>query len=391
MNVTQKGILTLVKSAITGEKYELPKEFELDAEETQELIKKHHLMMLLYIGAMNCGFSSETPVMQWLFAFYCKRMISSENQLKEVQRVFQAFDENGIDYLPTKGCKMKALYPKPEMRVMGDADITIRAEQSSKISRIMQELGFELYESGEGTDVWDSRHLHLELHRHMRSFYNENYYDDVWERVESVGGNQYAFKTEDAFIHIFNHFARHYRSGGIGCRHIIDLYVFRRAFPKMDEKYIYDEMCKIHLQKFYENVCDLLDVWFADAVSNPVTETITQYIFSSGSWGSLKSHAAARNVELANETGATSNFRFIAIWKTIFPGMDFMKERYGVLEKAPYLLPVTWVLRWGKAIFVKNKYVPDLVKEWNRIDDDRVLEYQERFRFVGLDIENEKE
>ena len=47
--------------------------------------------------------------------------------------------------MPLKGCNMKALYPSPELRVMGDADILIRVEQYDRIRPIIQSLGFEEY------------------------------------------------------------------------------------------------------------------------------------------------------------------------------------------------------------------------------------------------------
>lgn len=389
MNVTQQGIVTLLKSAITGEKYELPKEFDLNSEDVKTLIKKHYLMYLVYIGALNCGISSEHPTMQSMFMLYCKHMLYSENQMKEVQKIFRKFDENKIDYLPTKGCKLKALYPKPEMRTMGDADITVREEQREQIGQILTDLGFTLSSAGVGTDVWDSKHLHLELHRHMNSFYNEAYYDDIWERAELLNGSQYRLKTEDEFIHIFNHFARHYRCGGIGIRHVMDLYVFRRTYPDMNEAYICEEMKKIHLQKFYQNMCALLDVWFSNGVETEETDSISEYIFNSGSWGDLKSRVAATQVKMANETGATSSFRFRAIWRTIFPDLEFMKVRYAILEKYPFFLPVTWVLRWGKAVTISRKYVPNHVTIWKHIDDEKVVECQKQFRMDGLDIEDE--
>lgn len=39
-----------------------------------------------------------------------------------------AFDAGGIDYMPLKGSILKDLYPRHEMRMMGDADILIRME-----------------------------------------------------------------------------------------------------------------------------------------------------------------------------------------------------------------------------------------------------------------------
>lgn len=388
MNITQKGIVTLIKSAITGETYELPKEFRLDAEETKLIIKRHHLMLLVYIGAVNCKIPEDLPMMKQLFAFYCKHYVSSERQMRSVQRVFDAFEEHQIDYLPTKGCNLKAIYPKPEMRSMGDADITIRKEQCAQIDELMPKLGFTPAERGPGTVVWDSPSLHLELHMHMNSFYNQKYYDDAWERVHLVSGHRYAFSVEDEFIHVFNHFARHYRGGGIGCRHLVDVYVLRRKYPQMDENYIYHEMKKIRLHEFYKNVLVLLEVWFADGEETPVTEQINDYIFSSGSWGSQKSHAAANQVVLANESDKKTNFKGRAIVSTIFPNLQFMQERYPFLDKAPYLLPFSWVMRWGRAIRVGKDHIPKLVREWDNIEDDKVLEYRDGFRMVGLDIDS---
>lgn len=390
MTNIQQGIVLLVKSAITGEKYKLPEGFSIEEEETQKLIKKHHLMLLVYVGAVNCGISKTLPYMRQLFLYYCKEIVRNEEQMAAVQRVFDVFEEHGIDYLPTKGCVLKSIYPKPEMRKMGDADITIRKEQCAKIDELMPMLGFTPAERGEGTVVWNSPALHLELHMHMSSFYNQSYYEDAWERVHVVSGHRYAFGVEDQFIHVFNHFAKHYRNGGIGCRQLIDVYVLRLKHPEMDERYIYGEMKKIHLHKFYKNVLALLDVWFEDGTATPVTDQIGEYIFSSGNWGSIKSHAAANQVNMANESEKKTNFRERAILATVFPNLEFMQERYPFLNKVPYLLPVSWVMRWGRAIRIGQERIPELIQEWKNIEDENVLEYQRRFQMVGLDVKSKR-
>ena len=53
-----------------------------------------------------------------------------------------AFEKNGIAHMPLKGILMKQLYPRPDMRIMGDADILIRVEQYEKIKPLLEELGF---------------------------------------------------------------------------------------------------------------------------------------------------------------------------------------------------------------------------------------------------------
>lgn len=390
MNVTQQGIITILKSALTGLKYDLPEDFVFDAQEIKDFIKKHQIMQLYYVGAVNCGVLSEHPYMNSLFMIYCKHLVRSEKQMKEVKRVCQAFDQKGIDYLPTKGCNMKALYPKPEMRVMGDADITIRKEQSSKTAKVMTELGFSLSADNAYEQVWDSEALHLELHKHMRSFYNENYYDDVWERVERGEGNRYIFTTEDALIHLFNHFARHYRGAGIGCRQILDLYVYRQAFPQMNEDYICQEMKKIHLLDFYKNVCHLLDVWFGDAASNEVTEIITRHIFYSGSWGDKTSLELSKSVSQANKTGKVSNSRFKGMLNSIFLPKEEMLWRYKILEKAPFLLPFLWVVRAFRILLFERKKITKKADVLRSIEDERVSEQQKYYKLVGLDSDINK-
>ena len=93
MTITQKGIVLLIKSAITGEKCELPKEFSIEAEDAQKLIKKHHLMLLAYVGAVNCGISKTLPYMRQLFLYYCKEIVRNEEQMAAVQKVFDAFED----------------------------------------------------------------------------------------------------------------------------------------------------------------------------------------------------------------------------------------------------------------------------------------------------------
>ena len=144
MNDIQLGVITLIKSAITGDKLTLPDGFSVD--EALPVLKKHGIQAMGYIGAVNCGIPKSEPVMQALFQFYCRSAVSSQRQLDKIQQLFAAFEDNGIDYMPLKGTIMKHLYPSHELRPMGDADVLIRVEQYDRIKPIMESLG---YTSGE--------------------------------------------------------------------------------------------------------------------------------------------------------------------------------------------------------------------------------------------------
>ena len=99
MNIHQRGLLILLKSAVSGLKLELPEGFDPESEEVSEIVSKHKIVTLFYQGAVNCGVDPKSPYMTRVFSEYYKFMLYSEKQMKLVQSLFNAFDENGIDYV----------------------------------------------------------------------------------------------------------------------------------------------------------------------------------------------------------------------------------------------------------------------------------------------------
>ena len=53
MKEQQKGFILLIKSALTGEKNEIPENF--DYNEAVSIAKKHKIIPLIYYGGYNCG------------------------------------------------------------------------------------------------------------------------------------------------------------------------------------------------------------------------------------------------------------------------------------------------------------------------------------------------
>ena len=91
MNALQRGILLMLKSAVTGEGCLLPEGFSL--EEALPIIKKHHMVTLAYQGAVNCGLDEMSPVMMQLMRSYCTQMLRSEGQMAAVQSLYEVFEK----------------------------------------------------------------------------------------------------------------------------------------------------------------------------------------------------------------------------------------------------------------------------------------------------------
>ena len=134
MDMIDQGLITLLRSAVTGECLPLPEGFDLEKAYPQ--IRRHQIDLLAFEGALNCGVPKNHPMMRKLFEDYCKVLFASEKQLRNLEKIFTAFEKNGIEYMPVKGANMKYRYPKPELRTMGDADILIHMEEYERITQI---------------------------------------------------------------------------------------------------------------------------------------------------------------------------------------------------------------------------------------------------------------
>lgn len=386
MNITQKGIITLLRSAITQEALPLPEGFDIEAAYPE--IKRHHMVTLAFDGAVCCGVSQQAPAMRQMFRDYYKSLLISEGQMREVGRIFTAFRENGIAYMPLKGCRMKALYPKPELRIMGDADILIRMEQYGKIMPLVESLGFEQKRETDHELVWRNESLYLELHKRLMPSYNKDfhaYFGDGWQLATKMEDGLYSMTAEDEFVYLFTHFAKHYRDGGIGCRHVVDLWVYLRANPDLDEAYVKAELKKLLLLEFYENIRRLITVWFEDAPADDKMEFITGVIFASGSWGAVESRVLSQAVRDSRHLVSGFNGKMRYIWQRLFPGVMVLREKYTVLKKAPWLLPMVWLIRPFYKVLCERKTLKQQKASLNVLTSENMKTRQQLLNYVGLD------
>lgn len=386
MNTTQKGILALLKSAVTETGQPLPDGFDIEAALPQ--IRRHHITAPAFDGAVRCGISRQDPAMQELFRSYCKALLVSEGQMRELGRVFTAFEEHSIDYLPVKGCRMKDCYPKPELRLMGDADVLIREEQREKISCVMRELGFAEKEDTDHEWVWTNDSLYLELHKRLIPSYNEDYYayfGDGWRLAKEKNGACHSMTAEDELLYLFTHFAKHYRDGGVGCRYVVDLWVYLRTRPDLDETYLRAELEKLRLLEFYENIRRLIAVWFEDAPTDEKSDYLTEYIFASGSWGEMESRTLSRAVRDSKHSALGFNGKLLYLWQTAFPGIEILRGKYTVLKKAPWLLPVIWLIRPFYKIFFERETLEKQRRNLNAVRQENMDDRRRMLRYVGLD------
>ena len=189
MTVCQEGIITLIKSAVNKRKYCLPEGFSLT--EALGTIEKHNIFTLAYYGAVNCGYDKATNEMQYLFARMCAQLSVDTRQQAEFTAVFDAFEADGIDYMPLKGMILKSLYPDTAMRAMGDADFLVKSSQAELASKKLKELGYKYSHENDHESVWLKDIFVIDLHKALMSKKTKDFYihfENVWGNAKCIDG-----------------------------------------------------------------------------------------------------------------------------------------------------------------------------------------------------------
>ncbi len=386
MTQLQTAMIALLRRALTGEHTPLPAEF--DWELLYYLAKKHKLLPLIYEELAR----PENGAPQELIAQARKRTMEeayvSEYQLREIKALREKFREENIDFVLLKGALLKHLYPKHYMRPMSDADILIRVDQYPAIAEMIRPMGYIEGPESDHELIWDKSFFHLELHKHLIPSYNDDFYaffGDGWQlaRRDAAGSSEYHFSDEDEFIFIFTHFAKHYRDGGIGVLHVLDLYVYLTAKPHMDEQYLAEQLRKLKLYEFYENMRKLLEVWFAETPSDEKMDFMTEVFFGSMQYGTQRGRVIA---EAARDNSRSAGEQLLKKLSLFFPGVASMKNRYPWLEKYPVLLPAAWVMRFCRVLFRDRDKVQRIQERQKLASEENVSSYQKDLQYVGLDF-----
>lgn len=381
MNITQQCAILLIKSAISGQPEKLPE--DMDFQSVVYLMETQGLTALCYLGALNCGISEEDPIMQYLQDMYCVALISSERQIELIQNISQAFEENGIDHMPVKGTLMKALYPDHAMRYMCDADILIKEEQYPEISPIMESLGFREKGESDHEHIWKHPFLMVELHKHLIPSYNKDYYSYFgvgWDLAKVQNGHRWSMTREDAFIYDAIHFAKHYRDASANSHFIIDLWICLRTYSDMDHAYIRQQLSRLKMEAFYDNIIRVTQAWFEGGSWDDVVERMTEILLSEDKKQKKLRREVAGDTRAVQTEGSVKKARVKHIWRRIFltrEQMDWSRPQFKHLP-----LPIAWVARWCSDI---PKWGKAIREEKNKsISVEAVENYRKDLEYVGL-------
>ena len=386
MNDFQKGILSLLKASLL--EIEPSQPIDMDFRTVYDFAEKQQIVAALYYGISQVPAYTSHPLFGAFFSRFCMYLSHNADQMDTIIRICKAFDEAGVDYMPVKGTLLKPMYPSPEMRTMGDADILIRMDQYARVSAVMESLGCRFdYESDHEYSWRTPTGLQIELHKRLIPSYNKDYYayyGDGWDFGHPCegGGYRYEMSPEDTFVFLFTHFAKHYRDQGIGIKYVLDFYFFKKKNPDLNIAYMEKELEKLQLHEFYENIMLLLQVWFEDAPSTELPDYLTDKIFFDGVFGRAELNIISDGLKLSKSTKSVKKKKKLQLF---FPSLAVMQLHYPILNKLAFLLPFIWIIRLADlAINHRDRYRRRM-NRLEKLSDETISEYQRELNYVGLD------
>lgn len=386
MNKNYQAIISLIKSALTGQPAVVSDDLDWNA--IFGICQSHHVTTMVFYGIENSNL--QFPERKLFATSTMQNVLVEQQQLNMLDEIGKRFSGEAIDYLPLKGTVLKKFYPKSEMRVMGDMDILIREEQLEQIDVILEQLGCQKGKTSDHVVVYEKKPcINLEMHIRLVPSYDRDYYryfKDGWKNASPLEHDpcRYIMAPENMFLFEVAHLAKHYREGGIGLRHFVDLWVLLSKHPQLDMEQVKTGLRCLQMERFYQNIIALLDHWFYDAPPSEMTEYLTKRIFESGSYGTREKHQTAVAARISETRGGARKGRLIELVFAVFMPFSEMKKRYKALHKVPVLLPVFWVVRWLTAVFKQPKNIKKRLKRLRQINESDLNAYTSELDYVGL-------
>ena len=377
MNVLAEYLSKLIRAQLENTKPALIPE-EVTVEEIVQIAQKNHMNYLLLSPLLRTDNFPE----DWLNAVKTKVLRSIMHtgvQVTELKKIEKSFEENGIACQPMKGARMKFYYPAPEMREMSDIDILIHKDSFDKAAEELKSMGYILDESIKHHDIYKKPpHMVIEAHRAMYDktvdYTQYEYFSNLSKAVLREGCSYiYDFTTEDFYLYMIAHMAKHFYAKGCGIRNIVDIYVYRKKFADvMDYKYVTEELAKLGLSTFTKHMETLAEIWLCGKEDDEFYDQLFEYMLDSGIYG--KDENGIWNKFCEEQMKDKEPSRLQLKWWYWFPPLHYMSEYYPWLEEHPRLLPWAWVVRGVNGVFKKKGTDKrHMIKE---IDQENIKIYQ---------------
>lgn len=281
-------------------------------------------------------------------------MLAMSVRFAEFERMMKILLGNKLFVISLKGAVVRGLYPVPEMRTMGDFDVLLKKSDRRAVEELFRENGYTLRrdtlftEAHKGGVCWE---LFISLESEFKIKPSD--WDNELRRntVTAQNGIEILSPTY-ALIYTIVHMAKHLLESGCGIRALLDAVLIMEKC-EIDYDKVYEACSAQGYEQIYACVMLMAKQYYGidtPEVQEAVDcEGVLDYMLNYGIFG----YTEDGNVLLVQSVKRGGE-EVGAIRRMFFPPLKMIWHKYRYLKKAPFLLPVAWIHRLLRALFVKK-------------------------------------
>ena len=390
MGKSEQYLLNLLLASIKEDYYPSSDIDNIDFERIYKLSSISRVSNCVYYGLLKLDKETQAKVPNLdKFKKDCLIYgIKEKVQETDIVDIINAYNQENINLLFFKGYVLKHIYPKGDMRVMGDIDFLVEKKDIEKAQKVIESIGFKKDSNVDfNVEVGYIRNSEVELHKKL-STAEIKYFDNAWNHKEKFLDypNTYTLDYNYHFIYLLSHALTHMVKGGLGLKYPMDFYLYLNKY-NVDFKKIKKDLEKNKLNNFAKIIILLCHKWFdlditkyqdylgEFKIDDQDMQTLEIFILSGGEYG------INRNIYTVQR--ATQGNKFKYLLSKIFRPFRFVVKTDNPKWWQYLLLPYYYVIYWFKFLILKGK--ENIKKAKSYINEDEDISDLERL-FKKIDI-----
>ena len=379
MNKVQENIVEILKYSIHNKKIELNKKENVLWHEVFEECKKHNIEALVYYGIhLNTLKNIDRDIIErWKKQTFMSNVYQI-NHINQISNILSILKDKDIPVIVLKGLVIRDLYPKSELRTMGDADILVHKKDIDKVINILNNLGYEEEDRHDPHIEFMKNNSKIEVHWSLTNegMFNgmDEFNHEIWlNSIEVKIGDSAALSmcNEDLLLYLCIHMAKHFKYSGFGIRQLCDVLCLVEkcgnsinwdSFMKKAKRSGIDKfsICIFSIcNKLFEmSIPDELEYFYIE--EDEYLDLIINNIFYNGVHG--KKDKVESRVKMLSNNNDICKTNFLISFKNIyFPHSEKLGKRYEYAKKNKAFLPIAWIHRIINTIFRTDYSLSDKI------------------------------
>ena len=375
MRKCHKIIIELLNAAINKKKILYSKKDNINWCEVINEANAHNISGLIYsaIDTESFKYFDKKLLERWKKEILLCNVTQIIN-IESTKKVISHLESEGIQVIVLKGLVVREYYPKPELRIMCDADLLIRKEDYDKVKDYLIKSGYicDPIKTPIHEEFYNEHHDKIEIHwKLVNDEYSNNkvckFNEDIWNRIVEynfIDLNTHTLGIEDFLMHLCIHMAVHSKYSGFGLRQVYDLGIFiKNKESEIDWDVFYKYACEYGMLKFIKGIFNVVNRLLGvnvpvnlmedKEIKNKDVTLLIKDILLSGANGRRKECSDFKELYECKRYSDVMESKITRFKKLLFPKKEELASQYCYARKYTLLLPIAWIHRFIRGVIFK--------------------------------------